>query len=365
MSIPTERWKEWEGRLVDGKFPLRQWLGNSDHSAVFVTELSGTSPQKNVIKLIGAEDPDANAQLALWAETAKLSHPHLIRLFAYDRSKIDDTPLLYVVMEYAEENLGEIIPVRPLSGDETLEMLRPTAEVLAFLHRSGFVHSRIKPSNIMAVGNHLKLSSDGLRKLGQGRPTKPRNGYDAPEVIVSGFAPASDIWSLGATLVSVLTQNEPKNDRPDQGCDAALSQVPERLRGIVRLCLQVDPTKRPAADAILQRLSRPQLRSEPAEKASAPSQIRQVQPGRRIVLLLFVLAAVLFALLIAGKFMARQSSVPAPEARSRTSHSDNQTAKSSTAPSPQPGVVQGSVLNQVMPEVSANALNCSLWIRGK
>ena len=40
MSKP-ETWKSWEGRTVDGKFPLRQYLGGSDHSAVFLTELSG------------------------------------------------------------------------------------------------------------------------------------------------------------------------------------------------------------------------------------------------------------------------------------------------------------------------------------
>ena len=131
MSIPTERWKIWEGGVVDGKFPLQRWLGSSDHSAVFVTERDSVNPLQSVIKLIAAENVDAAAQLSLWAETAKLSHPHLIRLFAYGRSTLDNTQLLYVVMEYAEENLGEIIPLRPLSEDEALQMLCPAAESLS------------------------------------------------------------------------------------------------------------------------------------------------------------------------------------------------------------------------------------------
>jgi hypothetical protein len=34
----TEAWKTWEGQVVDG-FLLRQYLGGSDHSAVYLTEL--------------------------------------------------------------------------------------------------------------------------------------------------------------------------------------------------------------------------------------------------------------------------------------------------------------------------------------
>jgi hypothetical protein len=117
MSTPIELWKNWEGRIVDDKFPLRQWLGGSDHSAVFLTERSGKDPQKAAIKLIPADALDEDAQLSRWADAAKLSHPHLIRLFESGRYQLEDTPLLYVVMEYAEENLGEILPLRPLSAD--------------------------------------------------------------------------------------------------------------------------------------------------------------------------------------------------------------------------------------------------------
>src|ERR1035441_9368145 len=115
MSNPGV-WKTWEGRAVDGKFPLRQWLGGSDHSAVFLTERSGRESQRAAIKLIPAgnlylENLDEAAQLSRWAAAARLSRPHLIRLFEYGRCQIGDTRLLYVVMEYAEENLAEILPL--------------------------------------------------------------------------------------------------------------------------------------------------------------------------------------------------------------------------------------------------------------
>ena len=50
MSKP-ETWKSWEGRVVDGKFRLRQYLGCSDHSAVFLTETPAPRPVEAAIPL--------------------------------------------------------------------------------------------------------------------------------------------------------------------------------------------------------------------------------------------------------------------------------------------------------------------------
>ena len=52
----TRDWKQWEGQIVNGTFPLRQYVGGSEHSAVFLTERRGREPQRAAIKLI-ASDP--------------------------------------------------------------------------------------------------------------------------------------------------------------------------------------------------------------------------------------------------------------------------------------------------------------------
>jgi eukaryotic-like serine/threonine-protein kinase len=139
----TEAWKTWEGRTVDGKFPLRRWLGGSDHSAVFLTDLGGS--QKAVIKLIAAS-LNADRQLSRWAVAAKLSHPHLIRLFEMGRCRFDGTPLLYLVMEYAEEDLSQIIPQRPLTPTEVGDMLPPVLDTLSYLHSKGLAHPSFEHS---------------------------------------------------------------------------------------------------------------------------------------------------------------------------------------------------------------------------
>src|SRR5271169_5448197 len=252
MSTPIELWKKWEGRVVDDKFQLRQWLGGSDHSAVFLTERTGTESPKAVIKLIPAENLNEDAQLSRWADGAKLSHPHLMRLFECGRCQIDDTRLLYVVMEPAEENLAEILPLRPLSTDEASEMVQPAAEALAFLHQSGFAHGGIKPSNIMAVNDQLKISADGLRKPGERAGTP--SAYDAPEVATLGLSPAADIWSLGVTLVAVLTQKEPALKNSNPGVVAVPETIPRPYREIVQQCLHLDPKQRCTAGDIISRL---------------------------------------------------------------------------------------------------------------
>src|ERR1700692_4465156 len=208
MNTPAELGKNWAGKVVDEKFPLRQRLGGSDHSAVFLTERAGGA--KTAIKLIPAQNWDGDAQLTRWASIAKLSHPHLIRLFESGRCQIEGTRLLYVVMECADENLAEVLPVRALTAAEASEMLPPAADALGFLHSAGFVHGRVAPSNITAVKNQLKLSSDSLRKAGDAPGTRTPSAYNAPEVVTSGAAAAGGGWALGGALGGGFKPKEPQ-----------------------------------------------------------------------------------------------------------------------------------------------------------
>src|ERR1700680_4866574 len=150
MSNPG-LWKTWEGRVVDGKFPLRHWLGGSEHSAVFLTERPGPPSSKAAIKLIAADGAHAERQLSRGRAAAELSHPHLIRIYEAGRCRLDNTPLLYVVMEYAEEDLSQILPQRPPAPAEVTDLLPPVLDGLSYLHNQRFIHGRIKPSNVLAI----------------------------------------------------------------------------------------------------------------------------------------------------------------------------------------------------------------------
>jgi TonB family protein len=206
----SDVWKKWEGQIADDKFPLHRFLGTTDHSAVFLTQTSEPRPRKGAIKFISADSATAEAQLSLWSRAAQLSHPNLLPIYHSGRCRVADLDLLYAVMEFAEEDLSQILPQRPLAASEAREMLEPLLNALIYLHSQGLAHTHIKPSNILATADQLKLSCDTAFPIGESRkPSRDLDPYDAPELATAPLAASADVWSLGVTLVEALTQRAP------------------------------------------------------------------------------------------------------------------------------------------------------------
>jgi TonB family protein len=270
----AQAWKKWEGQVVNGEFQLRQYLGGSDHSAVFLSQRGEREPQQVAIKLILANAENPELQLSWWELAAKLSHPHLLRLFQRGRCQLEDTELFYAVMEYAEESLAQIIPYRPLTPAEAHDTFQPVLDALAYIHARGFVHGHINPSNIMAVGDQIKLSSDELCGAGEsGRVLGTPDIYAAPEIVDGGgMSPASDIWSLGLTLVEALTQRLPFSEETRQTELILPDTMPEPFFDVASHCLRRDPQRRWTVADIAARLRRP--------TAPAPLRKETVRPRK-------------------------------------------------------------------------------------
>src|SRR5579871_5671522 len=139
MNTAVSR-KDWVGRVIDGRFPLIEWLGSTDQAGVFRTELEEPQARRAVIRLVPADQEVSEERLREWAEAAALSHPHLMRIWDSGRAQVGGIDLLYVVTEYAEESLAEVIPERPLSAGEVRVMLPPVLDALSYLHAQGLVH---------------------------------------------------------------------------------------------------------------------------------------------------------------------------------------------------------------------------------
>jgi hypothetical protein len=241
----TEVWTKWTGQVIDGLFPLKSCIGNSDHSGVFLTENPARNASKAALKLVPALPTFAERQLAHWNTAIGLSHPHLIRLLHAGRCQLAENQYLYVVMEYADQSLAELLLRRALTREEAWELLLPTVDALAFLHRRHLVQGHLMPSNILVVGDTLKLSSDTIRAADEvGGSNGRRSVYNPPEA--SGGT-AGDIWALGVTLTESLTRAHPS--RPvEPGKDPALPRdFPPTFADAVRRCLSYEPTDRPAA----------------------------------------------------------------------------------------------------------------------
>jgi len=380
-------WKPWEGHIVDGKFLLRRYLGAADNqSAVFLTQSSGPAPEPAAIKLVLADSEGSELRLSRWERAAQLSHPHLIRLLHIGSCQLDQVRLLYVVMEYAEEDLAKVIIERPLTVVEVREMLEPVLNALAYIHGEGFVHGHLTPANVMAVSDQLKISSDGICKVGElaHGPRKP-DVYDPPEFQVTGISPAADVWSLGMTLVQALTQR-----LPNQGGPTLESVLPETfpavLRGIVADCLQPDPRQRSTVADIAARFR--QTSSEPdgrstASPHEASSRRRYLAPTATVgIALAATLAGTLLLRRPVPSRVPEQSSVqPKPEPKpvqAETEQSADRTtgAKESFAgsapslaplrpeatPKPSGDSASGQVVHRVLPDVPQKARDT---IRGK
>jgi TonB family protein len=294
----NESWKNWEGHLADGQFHLRRFLGSTDRSAVFLTEMPAQESQVAVIKFIPADPDTGEMQLTRWRLAAKLSHPHLARIYGSGRCLLGPMSLLYVVMDHAEEDLSQVLPKRALTQAEVRELLPPVLDALTYLHSEGFVHHRLKPANIMAVGDQLKISSDGIRRAGKSGANQPKpSAYDPPEAATGAVSPSGDVWSLGMTLVEILTQRLPVWEQFSDGEPSLPEALPAPFLDLARHCLRRDPAFRwtvanvahwlnPAAPAPQSRQAAAQQvnsASVPASKQSAKTPPRMFANWRYVI----------------------------------------------------------------------------------
>jgi serine/threonine-protein kinase len=236
------------GQLADGRFPLRKLLGVSQNSAVFLTSepVQPGDPAPDVaIKLIPEDPATSDLQLEHWRAAAALSHPGLLRIHHFGRCAIDGSQCLYIVTDRADEDLGQLLPRRALTAEETSGMLAAVLPTLDFLHESGFVHAGVKPSNIHATGDNVKLSADRIVPAGESASTWPLAApFAAPESVLF---PASDMWSLGISICETLSKILPQQ-RPSGRF--VLPELPAPYAEIVRSALVEDATLRITLDQV-------------------------------------------------------------------------------------------------------------------
>ncbi len=333
---------------------MRQYLGGGEDSAVFLTEY-GPSRQRAALKLVKADPQTADLRTSRWQLAARLSHPHLLRIFTLGRCQLDGSALLYVVMEYAEEDLSQVLPHRPLTTVEAGEMLEPALSALSYLHREGFAHGHLKPSNIMAVNDQLRISSDGLRRIGEldERQTKP-GPYDPPEAD-AGSSPAGDVWSLGVLLVETLTQQLPVWSKAEQHEPILPKALPDPFLDIARHCLQPTPRNRWTASEVAARLV-----------GGAPRSVepRKIAPKLRYIVPAAALGLAALVILLARGVQSKPSNTAAAPAVQAKLQPEKPAAIPVIRKPPSEGskTTAGEVVHQVVPEVPRKAKNS---IRGK
>jgi hypothetical protein len=188
-------WTEYEGRTIDGAYPLTKLIQPEGRSAFFSTS-NGTG-KPTVIRLIEAHF-DGDEILTRWRGVAALNHPNLVKLKSFGHVVVDETSLVYAVMEPVEANLGEMLRERRLTEQETRQVATSLLAAIEALHSNGFVHEHVVPENVLAVGEEIKLRSDCIREALEGEEGAAQK--------------RKDVRDYATVLLQTLTQHKTLED---------------------------------------------------------------------------------------------------------------------------------------------------------
>ncbi len=251
-DLISEVWTKWQGHVIHDMFLLDRCLGFSDHSGVFLAKSATPGQSEVAVKLVPADRAMAESQLPRWKRAGRISHPHLLRLLQWGGCQLDGLPYLFVVMEYADQTLAQLLQRRALTDDEAREMMRPTLDALAFMHGQNLVQGQLKPANILVVGNQLKLASDTIRRISEGTmSTKAPTVYDPPEARHGSSSPAGDIWALGVCLFEALTRRSPPGWDERSEAIVLPADFSPAFRDVVARCLNPNPQNRPSVTELV------------------------------------------------------------------------------------------------------------------
>ena len=183
-----------------------------------------------------------------------LKHQNIILI----RDFFEENGTAYYVMEYHDGGSLGSLPL-PLTAEEASVYIRQVASALSYLHDRNTMHLDVKPSNVLIdkEGNAV-LIDFGISKhydyAGHQTSSTPvgiSKGYAPIEQYSQStleFNPATDIYSLGATLYKLLTGNTPTEASLLVSNPKLLifpSSVSEPMAALIRRCMSPSLDARP------------------------------------------------------------------------------------------------------------------------
>jgi len=221
-----------------------------------------------------------------------LDHPNIIKfIYGYQ-----DTKYVYLITELCTMSLGKLINDPSLINDkyitglpmkDALPIFKQILYALEYIHSKGIIHLDIKPNNIFICNGIVKLADFGFSVKNK-HPSKIIGTplYISPELLTKKFVKNStDIWSLGVTFYTILTNCNPFISREiitkkhsqiilfSNIRDGAysLDEIPEDnpMYEIIELMLFNNPDERPTAEQLLRDFDI--FNSEPVKIEESPN----------------------------------------------------------------------------------------------
>ncbi|KAL5128572.1 Mitogen-activated protein kinase kinase kinase 1 [Glycine soja] len=200
-------------------------------------------------------------------EIALLSQFEHENIVQYIGTEMDASNLYIFIELVTKGSLRNLYQRYNLRDSQVSAYTRQILHGLKYLHDRNIVHRDIKCANILVDANgSVKLADFGLAKATKFNDVKSCKGtafWMAPEVVKgknTGYGLPADIWSLGCTVLEMLTGQIPYSHLE---CMQALFRigrgepphVPDSLsrdaRDFILQCLKVDPDERPSAAQLL------------------------------------------------------------------------------------------------------------------
>src|SRR5690349_6651496 len=214
------------GRVIAGRYRLQAPIGRGAMGVVWRARdqlLDRDVAIKEVQiadSLTEAERATAFQRTLREAKTAaRLNHPAVVTV--YDVAEDGGRPWIVMQLVHAQSLDQVRADSGPLSPRRAAEMARQLLSALSVAHAAGVLHRDVKPSNVLIGSDDRAVLTDfGIAtfaddpKLTQTGMVMGSPGFTAPERIRGEDAsPASDLWSLGATLYAAVEGHGPFEQR--------------------------------------------------------------------------------------------------------------------------------------------------------
>lgn len=257
-----------EDPRVVGSFRLHRRLGAGGMGVVYLgSDRRGQRVALKVIRPDLAEDQEFRSRFAREVSAARrIRGGCTARLVAAD---LDAERPWFATQYVPGPSLHDKVNEEgPLSAADVASVGAALSEGLVAVHEAGVVHRDLKPSNILLSPKGPRIIDFGIAwATGASTLTHVGTavgspGFLAPEQVRgAAVTPATDVFSLGATLAYAATSESPFGHGSSEVMlyrvvheEAQLHGVPDALAPLVRACLAKDPEERPSTLQLSMRL---------------------------------------------------------------------------------------------------------------
>src|ERR1700758_2187103 len=275
------------GRVIAGRYRLLAPIGRGAMGVVWRArdQLLDRDVAIKEVLISAMLSPQERAQayqrtLREAKTAARLNHPGVVTV--YDVAEDEGRP--WIIMQLVSaQSLDQVLSTSgPLSPRRTAEMGRQLLAALSSAHAAGVLHRDVKPSNVLlGRDDHAVLTDFGIAtfagdtRLTQTGMVMGSPGFTAPERIRGEDAtPASDLWSLGATLYAAVEGHGPFERRG--GAITTMSAIINEEAPVAPTAGALAPglaaLPRPPPAPVLAAL----LRREPADRPDASAAARMI-----------------------------------------------------------------------------------------